>query len=283
MKHIICFSKGHSSARVAIEVVRRYGKQDVILLNHGINPAYEDADIKRFGREVADYLGLPITYANYKGVETEEQIPSQFQISIESSGFKVPETGDALCTNRLKTKPFEAYLAQHHKHQDCIIYYGFDKGEEARKARREAILGLKGYETAYPLIDWEITLSSTLQVGIQPPLTYSQYKHANCKGCLKAGFQHWYVTYCAQPSIFQEAKAAELITGYAILKTEKTIRGKRKVMPVRLLEIEDTFRRMKCDGVPASEHYNPQLFKKALKHYGVDDEWRLFKPCECLT
>lgn len=38
MKHIVCFSKGHSSALVAIEVVRRFGKENVILLNHDINP-----------------------------------------------------------------------------------------------------------------------------------------------------------------------------------------------------------------------------------------------------
>ena len=32
--HVVCFSGGHSSALVAIEVVRRYGRGDVVLLNH---------------------------------------------------------------------------------------------------------------------------------------------------------------------------------------------------------------------------------------------------------
>ena len=36
-KHIICFSGGHSSAIVAIEVVRRFGKENTVLLNHDIN------------------------------------------------------------------------------------------------------------------------------------------------------------------------------------------------------------------------------------------------------
>ena len=54
-KHIVCFSGGHSSALVAIEVVRKYGKGSVILLNHDINSNVESKDIKRFKKEVAQY------------------------------------------------------------------------------------------------------------------------------------------------------------------------------------------------------------------------------------
>ena len=31
-KHIVCYSGGHSSALVAIEVVRRYGKENTVLV-----------------------------------------------------------------------------------------------------------------------------------------------------------------------------------------------------------------------------------------------------------
>ena len=55
-KHIVCYSGGHSSALVAIEVVRKYGKENVILLNHDINPRFENNDIKRFKKEVSDYF-----------------------------------------------------------------------------------------------------------------------------------------------------------------------------------------------------------------------------------
>lgn len=34
MKHIVCFSGGHSSAIAAVEVVRKFGAEDTILLNH---------------------------------------------------------------------------------------------------------------------------------------------------------------------------------------------------------------------------------------------------------
>lgn len=64
MKHIVCFSGGHSSAIAAVEVVRKYGAENTILLNHDLCPRTEDADIKRFKQEVSNYLGIPITYAN---------------------------------------------------------------------------------------------------------------------------------------------------------------------------------------------------------------------------
>lgn len=67
MKHIVCFSGGHSSAIAAVEVVRKFGAEDTILLNHDLCPRTEDADIKRFKKQVSDYLGVPITYANMPG------------------------------------------------------------------------------------------------------------------------------------------------------------------------------------------------------------------------
>ncbi len=75
MKHIVCFSGGHSSGIVAIEVVRKYGNDDVILLNHDISPTVEGEDIKRFKREVADY-----DLAFYTGTES----PTQKRLSKEA-------------------------------------------------------------------------------------------------------------------------------------------------------------------------------------------------------
>lgn len=45
MKYIVCFSGGHSSALAAIEVTRKSGKENVVLLNHDISPNVEDADV----------------------------------------------------------------------------------------------------------------------------------------------------------------------------------------------------------------------------------------------
>ena len=93
MKYIVCYSGGHSSALVAVEAVRRYGKDNVILLNHDISSKVEHEDIKRFKQEVADYLGLSITYANADNFEdTAISLKNKarlFQVK-HSSGLKHP-------------------------------------------------------------------------------------------------------------------------------------------------------------------------------------------------
>jgi hypothetical protein len=81
----VCYSGGHSSALVAIEVVRRFGADGVVLLNHDINGRVEDADVKRFKREVAAFLGLPITYANHARVDEWDQ----FDVVMHARAFKV--------------------------------------------------------------------------------------------------------------------------------------------------------------------------------------------------
>lgn len=73
MKHVVCYSGGHSSALVAVEVVRRFGAEHVTLLNHDINASVEDADIKRFKLEVASHLGVQIQYANHPKWDTMDQ------------------------------------------------------------------------------------------------------------------------------------------------------------------------------------------------------------------
>lgn len=281
MIHIVCFSGGESSALVAEAVVRKFGKEQVVLLNHDINPRLEDADVKRFKLEVSAALGVLITYANYKGLPAEE-LPDQFDISLKNStggfGFKQPGTGNAFCTWDLKTKPFEAYLLANHAPGAAIIYYGFDDDEQHRILRRRFILGAKGYETCFPLAEWAPTehYEYIHQAGIKPPSGYSTYKHANCAGCLKGGIQHWYVTWCHRPDVFDKAQSTEERLGYSILKDQRV----SPALPLWLSDLREVFARMKCAGVPDTEHYSEAKFKRYLKQYRLP-EISLFAPCEC--
>jgi hypothetical protein len=270
-KHIVCYSGGHSSALVAVEVCRRYGKENTILLNHDISSWVEDADVKRFKQEVSDYLKLPITYANYEGVESS-LLPDQFDVCVAAAGFKFG-VGTDQCTKFLKTKPFAEYLEKHFSDKNCIIYYGFDANEKVRIQRRSSILGQQGYKTDYPLALWtNRTIYSTDEIGIAPPMTYSSFKHANCVGCLKAGKQHWYIVYCTRPDIWAKAKWAEEEIGHSIIKG------------VYLEELEEDFKRMKQADVPQTERIVQQTFwkitREALNKQIDSDEDS--KPCECV-
>jgi hypothetical protein len=300
-KHVICYSGGHSSALVAIEVVRRYGKENVILLNHDINSKFEDTDIKRFKKEVADYLELPVTYKNYMDLPLS-QLPDQFEVVEIENSFVSPQTRQALCTSRLKTTPLTEYLKQYFPDKDCILYYGFDENELVRVDRRKSILNDMGYESDYPLALWgegkfkalkdfytklkinfesicksekiedrdlfERTIFSTNEIDIIPPNTYNVFKHANCIGCLKAGQQHWYIVYFHYNWVFERAKLSEERIGYSIIKGSF------------LKDLEPKFEKMKRAGVDATEHIASQTFwskaKKFIKKLEEDE-----KPCEC--
>lgn len=268
MKHIVCYSGGHSSALVAIEVVRRFGKDSVILLNHDLHVSAEGTDIKRFKKEVADYLGVDITYANHPEYDKKDQ----FDVVVDAKAFKVG-SGTALCTHRLKTGPFEKWLKGNAQDKEnFIIYYGFDLGEKARIQRRSSVLGQMGYKTDYPLALWENrTIYSTNEIGILPPNTYNVFKHANCIGCLKAGKQHWYIVFLTRPDVWEKAKNTEDMIGYSIIKG------------VFLDELEPVFQQMKELGITTTEHEKGVSFfarvRKEFRDIETDSDT---KPCECV-
>lgn len=267
MKHIVCYSGGHSSALVAVEVVRKYGKENVILLNHDISSEVEHEDIKRFKNEVAEYLGIDNTYANMDGWE----FITPLKLARKLGGFKF-NNSPALCTYHLKTMPFKTWLKESYPvkdgevREDVVIYYGFDKDEPARIQRRSSIMATMGYRTEYPLAYWERTILNIEEIGIQRPITYEQFRHANCIGCLKAGKQQWYLVYCLYPHIWEEAKAAENEIGFSILKNDF------------LEDLEPQFRKMKCQGIVPTEKIGYQKFWIQVKRILKEDN---MIPCEC--
>jgi len=270
MKYIVCFSGGHSSALVAIETVKRYGKENVILLNHDLSPEVEDIDIKRFKNEVADYLGISITYANMEGWETKTPL----KICKELGGWKFGNS-PVLCTHRLKTEPFYKWLKDNYPvdkgevREDLVLLYGFDKEETARIQRRIGVLTSQGYKSDYPLAFWDRTIQSTEEIGIIIPSTYKLFKHGNCKGCLKAGKQSWYLVYCLYPTLWKEAVEVENEIGYSLLKD------------MYLEELEDKFKQMKCRGIVPSEKMQSAKFWSEVRKALPEEGQISFLPCEC--
>lgn len=270
MKYIVCFSGGHSSAIAAIETVRKFEKENVILLNHDISSEVEHEDIKRFKNEVANYLGINITYANMEGWENKTPL----RIAKELGGFKFGN-GPVLCTYNLKTKPFHKWLKENYPispgevREDIKIIYGFDKEETNRIQRRIGVLINQGYKSDYPVAFWDRTIENTEEIGIKRPITYELHRHANCIGCLKAGMQSWYLAFCLYPKLWEEAKETEREIGYSILKDKY------------LEELEPKFSQMRCQGMVPSEKISPQRFWR-----NVEKELQLigqvsWLPCEC--
>lgn len=251
MKYVVCYSGGHSSALAAIETVRRYGRRNVILLNHNISSKVEHSKIKKFKHEVAEYLHLPIIYANCSNYEDVTPL----SLCLEHGRFKF-RTGCEICTHFLKTKPFHEWLENNYPvREGCIsdeitLIYGFDKTERNRISRRREYLDIIGYRSMYPLAEWERTISQIEDVGLNRPALYADSKHANCIGCLKAGKQHWYKVYCCNREIFDEAKYVERQLGYSIFKD------------MYMEELEAVYEKMYRAGIPATENMDKHWFWK---------------------
>lgn len=261
MKYIVCYSGGHSSALVAIEAVRKHGKEDVILLNHNISAEVEHEDIKRFKQEVADYLGIEITYANMDGWES--MTPINCMIKGGGNTF-----GLIHCTSMLKTKPFYKWLKEYcQDKENYTILYGFDAEEEDRIYRRRTNLRAMGYKAEFPLAEWNRTILATEEVGIARPITYKIFKHANCIGCLKAGRQHWYVVYCLRRDIFDKAMQAEKQIGYSIIKG------------IFLEDLIPIYEDIKSKGICPNDKENSQTFWARVN--ATIPEQESFLPCDC--
>lgn len=218
MKYVVCYSGGHSSALAAVETVRNHGRNNVVLLNHDIDKCVEDEDVKRFKEEVASYLGLPITYAN----QTRFKVSAPLSICREKRMFCF-KSGSHICTYFLKTEPFYEWLKRNYPVQpgeelskEITLVYGFDACETKRMERRTKHLLSLGYQTEYPLLRPHI--QEIEEVWIEKPYTYGYCKHANCRGCIKAGRQHWYMVFCHWPDIYKEAVETEGVVGHSILR-----------------------------------------------------------------
>lgn len=261
MKYLVCYSGGHSSALAAVETVRRYGKENVILLNHDISEKVEHPDVKRFKQEVADYLGVPITYANAVGLKELTPFEAARSQRVISFGF-LRES----CTFVLKSEPFKRYLSEHFPvaegkvNRDVCIIYGFSKDEVDRAERRKRILAKHGYMTDFPLINWERTIYDIEEIGIKKPVVYEYFTHANCIGCLKGRRQHWYAVYYLYPDIFEEAKELEKEIGHGIISVHF------------LEEFEPKFKAMKDLGIKPSTVDARRFWadvRKKLKEHGM--------------
>lgn len=266
MRHIVCYSGGVESALVAIEVVRRYGRDNVVLLNHDISPEAEDDDIKQYKQDIADNLLLPVSPCN-----ATEKFPhlDPLKACMDIKAFKVGK-GTELCTCKLKTEPFMAVLKKVDP-AEAILYYGFTPEEEDRCARR--LREMPGWKIEFPLLWPNRTIFDTAEIGIPKPAHYDIWKHGNCIGCLKAGWQHWYCVYVCRRDRWELAKEAEAFIGYAI--NRRSIDGKSR--PCRLIEREAEFEELRQAGLPATEWIDSHKFwamaRGLLKEHQMEFEF----------
>lgn len=262
MKYVVCHSGGYSSATCALSVANLYGKDNVVLLNHDITARVEREDTKRFKQEVADYLEIPITYANHPDWENKTPI----QIIKDIGYFTDRKYKQVLCTHRLKTEPFYKWMKENDPNKENIYVYGMDKNEPSRITTRSQRMGLLGYKTSFPMLWGDLMIVTPESVGIDAPSSYDRYKHSNCTGCLKAGFQHWYIVYIEDREMFDEVADYELELNFSLRKN--------KTGSIFLDDKRELFDAMMKAGVEPTEHIHHRRFwiaaKKKVNQYEAE-------------
>ena len=274
MKYVICYSGGKSSSECALTMASIHGAENVILLNHNINGFVEQYCTKKLKRDVAAYLGLDITFANHKDWNTATPV----SVCVDAGAWKVGR-GKILCTNRLKTDPFMKWMKENDPDGAYTYVYGLDRTELSCITRRAQIMGEMGYKTTFPML-WPDSMIVRLEdIGIDPGKIYDTFNHSNCVGCLKAGWQHWYIVYCTRPDIWEETKAGEDAIGHSIHWDN----GQQ----VYLEDKEELFETMKQAGVVPTEKVVFQTFwaqarKRVREHEAELAELEQFDAGVCL-
>lgn len=223
MKHIISYSGGIGSAITAFNLVKEYGKDNVILLF--ADTKMEDEDLYRFNEDIKKLLDCEfITISDGRTVwEVFEDVKFIGNSRIDP------------CSKILKRDLIKKWIKNNFTPEECIIYVGIDCTEEHRLIPVQ--INNQPYQYKSWLIDNNIFLTNFEKNkfcednNIELPRLYRfGFAHNNCGGfCVKAGLGQFKKLYDFLPDVYlyHENKKQELISKNPKLRPflQKTIKG----------------------------------------------------------
>lgn len=207
--HIAMFSGGASSAYVAYYIVQKYGKENCVLFF--TDTLWEDIDNYRFMEEVAEYIGLDITY------RIDGRTPEEVFFDVKFLG----NSRMAKCSEELKVRQTLIYLEELRDvhNLEPILYFGIGPHEQHRAVNLQNFYEHNPIEpitTRFPMIEtfkedldakkiirdeWKIALPRMYGLG---------FSHANCAGrCVRGGLGHYALLYKVWPEQYMEQEAME--------------------------------------------------------------------------
>jgi hypothetical protein len=209
LKHICLFSGGAASSYMSWLVVQEYGKENTILLHTPTYTEHEDAD--RFRRQVAEYIGIPIT-PHEDGRNLWEVIDDNHCLPSDMIPF---------CTRILKLEPRIEFLKS--LNDEYVLYYGFDIKEYLRAQNVYTHALVLGETVKFPLIEKMIMSKDIKKIivnewGICLPEPYKHLKHNNCIPCYKASTKEWKKYWKYYPERFELAVEKEKQIGHTTFK-----------------------------------------------------------------
>lgn len=194
---VVWVSFGAASAVAAYETIRRFGDRcDVRLVNNPV--AEEDEDNRRFGHDLAAWLGRPIVEHH------NPAFPDGRAASVWDREKAMVFPHGAPCTRHLKRFARQDYERRHRVDWHVL-------GFTAEERRRHERFVLTERSNVLPvLIDAGITKADCAamleRAGVALPRVYAEgYPNANCIGCVKATSPtYWNLVRRTRPAVFDE-------------------------------------------------------------------------------
>lgn len=244
--HIVSLSSGISSAIAALIVIKKYGKDNVILLF--ADTQIEDDDNYRFLEDISKHLDKKIIKIS-TGINPYE---------LFTANNLVPFNAIAPCTFNLKIKIIQNYIKVLQKSYKIILHIGMNKKDKGRYLAPIKNWSKIDVKVEYPLLKKENKHlddnKTILDLGIKIPRMYELgYKHSNCGGlCVKQGAKDFRLTLKHFPERFDKLIEWENEISKTNNRTilTRTIDGKK---------VRYSFKQLKEDSLNLNEKVNSLL------------------------
>ena len=235
MKHIIFYSGGIGSWMTAKRVIKRVGKENVILLF--TDTLIEDEDLYRFIDETVKEMDVEYVYLK------DGRTPWGVFKDVRFLG----NSRLAQCSHLLKQKPADRWIKENYQANECILYLGIDWTEEHRT--KKPIEHWNPYQVEFPMceepyLDKNDLLKELNDLGIETPKLYKLgFSHNNCGGfCVRAGQGHFKNLLEQKPELYKHHEEKEqemrefLDKDVSILRRQ--IKGVKQRLPLKQLREE---------------------------------------------
>lgn len=229
-KHIVSLSGGIGSYYTLKRVLEKAEKENVICVF--CDTLAEDGDLYRFLNDIENHFGIEI-------IRLTEGI-TPFELAFKQNFLFNSRVAN--CSKTLKSKPFNRWLKENFKPDECILYLGIDWTETHRKSAIEK--NYAPYKVEFPMCEKPYLMKSEMieqlkEVGIEIPRLYKLgFSHNNCKGCcFKAGIGQYKLLLEKDRMTYLEMENKEQMIRMKLGKEVSIL--KRKGNPFTLKELRD--------------------------------------------
>lgn len=239
-RHILALSGGKDSSALAVYMLDKSIEMEYVFCDteKELDETYEYLD------KLQSYLGKKITYLKYADGYGFDEI-------LKIKRGYLPSPDSRWCTEYLKLKPYEQYIAD----DDVISYVGIRADEPHRKGYVSTKPNIK---TVFPFVDENIRREDVIRIlnesGLGIPDYYKWRSRSGCFFCFYQQKREWVGLFENHPDLYAKAMEYEKIdpaTGvsYTWMQNEslKEFSQPQRIAQVKAKDLSQTTKQKKSN------------------------------------